>query len=678
MNCLLRLYCAGLLPKELLSIEDYLTPDETECKLLTYKETETGKQDGSIISSILSLMTTETHTRQPNSNELKAREAAEECIRNCNLEKLLQDTKYFCLTSLQELIKVLIVGSTLSEDDNQQTDEESAILFLELLVKITIFNRDRAANIWQELETHLFTLILNGEHSLRLCERAVVSLMQIIHSLFSMGSMSERALQSLKIFLCISQSLLNKISLQILAGLKRIISTRYLLIRRIHDWSVIFAIIELAGTGCCPDLTQFRNELAKTESDSTRVSQKLLQVHWEFSLNPKDKLILCPTSVKFSAIPEAYVQAITLLSSLLEDHCTILSVTNILAYIHAVRSFAEIAQQLPVPPVDEQLSRSSENSSSPNIYSKSFWETEQTKCLELLTLTFSHVHEICTEIALDEMQTKTDGFQNDLKRISWNKGYSPLFQGISYIAVSQNQSLRQSAFTALQKNLLSPYLHKMPAQNWVNCFEKVFFPLLDYLLKTDRFFDHNSLEEIRTRSITIVSKVFLQQLTVLHSLSIFIDLWTKLLVYMREFMTLKHSDMLCEAIPECLKNMLLVMKTADIFSTNSSANSNFKSLWEITCENINAFLPNLIHDLFPEEKQTKNATSGLSPLSEGNQSSLNSLDQVIILQPPLPPLNYVSDINNLTGDSQSNNISPHTKQIDSASSINTVTEFNST
>ena len=583
--------------------------------------------------------------RVPNANEVKAKDSALECILNCNINKLLQDTKYLCLPSLQDLIRSLIVFSQNNQETMTHADEEKSIFFLELLVKITTTNRDRAASFWQELETHLFSLILNGMSSLRFCERAVISLLQAINSLFSMGSMSERALQSLKIFLCVPQTLLAEIGAQLLAGIRRIISTRHLLVRRVHDWSVIFAIVELTGSGCCPDLVSFRNELARTTSDISRLSQKILQVPWEFSLDPKDRLTLCPVPFKFTSCLDSYQQALTLLSSLLLDHCPALSTTNILAFTHAVRTFAEVTSHLPQSQ-DSVNARSVEANPNSNLFSSSFWEAEQQKCLDILVVTFNHVHEICTQIALDEFQYSPEGVNADLKRIAWIKGYCPLLQGMANLATARNRNLRQSAFNVLQKSLLSPHLTDMHARNWLYCLERVFFPLLDHLLKVDKYITRSALEETRTRSITILCKVFLQHLTNLQALPEFVELWLKILDYMKQYMLLENSDLLCEAIPECLKNMLLVMKTADIFESLNFRHNN-KSLWDNSCQIIHEFLPNLIEELFPSQANAKQVSNTKqiepkspvrSPLMDISQSDIDGMDQVIIIQPPLPPI----------------------------------------
>lgn len=50
-----------------------------------------------------------------------------------------------------------------------------------------------------------------------------------------------------------------------------------------------------------------------------------------------------------------------------------------------------------------------------------------------------------------------------------------------------------------------------------------------------------------------------------------------------------------EAIPESLKNMLLVMDTAGIFETGDGKDS---QLWRLTWDRIGTFLPHLKEELF--------------------------------------------------------------------------------
>ena len=61
-----------------------------------------------------------------------------------------------------------------------------------------------------------------------------------------------------------------------------------------------------------------------------------------------------------------------------------------------------------------------------------------------------------------------------------------------------------------------------------------------------------------------------------------------------------------EAIPESLKNMLLVMDTAGVFECpEDGSNSEKCQMWLITWDRINAFLPGLKEELFKQSTPPK-------------------------------------------------------------------------
>lgn len=104
-------------------------------------------------------------------------------------------------------------------------------------------------------------------------------------------------------------------------------------------------------------------------------------------------------------------------------------------------------------------------------------------------------------------------------------------------------------------------------------------------------------------------QVFLQHLAALLSLEDFSSLWLQTLDFMDKYMHADNSELLLEAIPESLKNMLLVMSTAGIFKAPKAGepeNDPSVELWNMTWMRVNSFLPNLHGELFPN-------TPGSSP-----------------------------------------------------------------
>lgn len=153
-----------------------------------------------------------------------------------------------------------------------------------------------------------------------------------------------------------------------------------------------------------------------------------------------------------------------------------------------------------------------------------------------------------------------------------------------------------SAITYLQRALLVHDLQTLSGPEWEQCFQRVLFPLLRYLLQPLSPRDPAATEETRMRAATLLSKVFLHHLTPLLSLPTFSALWLSILDFMDMYMHADGSDLLYEAVPESLKNMLLVMDSAGVFDGPDGKGL----MWEATWERIGRFLPDLKEELFRE------------------------------------------------------------------------------
>ncbi|XP_030012388.1 Golgi-specific brefeldin A-resistance guanine nucleotide exchange factor 1 [Sphaeramia orbicularis] len=181
----------------------------------------------------------------------------------------------------------------------------------------------------------------------------------------------------------------------------------------------------------------------------------------------------------------------------------------------------------------------------------------------------------------------------------WTSCWCPLLQGIAWLCCDARRQVRMQALTYLQRALLVHDLQTLDAAEWESCFNKVLFPLLTKLLDNISPADVGGMEETRMRACTLLSKVFLQHLSPLLSLPTFAALWLTILDFMDKYMHAGSSDLLLEAIPESLKNMLLVMDTAGIFHSADSR-TGYSDLWEITWERIVCFLPHLREELFKQ------------------------------------------------------------------------------
>ena len=78
-----------------------------------------------------------------------------------------------------------------------------------------------------------------------------------------------------------------------------------------------------------------------------------------------------------------------------------------------------------------------------------------------------------------------------------------------------------------------------------------------------------------------------------------------------------QGDNLEEAVPESLKNILLVMADGG-FIQPPSDDSSPTELWDETCKRVNRFLPDLIAEIFP---QVNAPPAGTKPAAAQEQAS---------------------------------------------------------
>ncbi|XP_055475114.1 Golgi-specific brefeldin A-resistance guanine nucleotide exchange factor 1-like isoform X2 [Psammomys obesus] len=229
------------------------------------------------------------------------------------------------------------------------------------------------------------------------------------------------------------------------------------------------------------------------------------------------------------------------------------------------------------------------------------YHTVSLQLLDLMHTLHTRAASIYSSWAEEQRHLETGGRKIEAdSRTLWAHCWCPLLQGIACLCCDARRQVRMQALTYLQRALLVHDLQKLDALEWESCFNKVLFPLLTKLLENISPADVGGMEETRMRASTLLSKVFLQHLSPLLSLSTFAALWLTILDFMDKYMHAGSSDLLSEAIPESLKNMLLVMDTAEIFHSADARGGGPSALWEITWERIDCFLPHLRDELFKQ------------------------------------------------------------------------------
>ncbi|XP_067995850.1 Golgi-specific brefeldin A-resistance guanine nucleotide exchange factor 1 isoform X5 [Melanerpes formicivorus] len=687
MEAMLQLFRAELLPKAMVEVEDFVDPNGKI--YLQREETPSNRGESTVLSFVswLTLSGTEqSGMRGPSTETQEAKRAALECIKQCDPEKLITESKFLQLESLQELMKALI--SVTPDEDTY--DEEDAAFCLEMLLRIVLENRDRVTCVWQTVRDHLYHLCVHAVEFCFLVERAVVGLLRLAIRLLRREEISVQVLLSLRILLMMKPNVLSRVSHEVAYGLHELLKTNAANIHSGDDWYTLFTLLECIGSGVKPpaalQVTARTDNDTGAQSDSEVSSSchpsdtsldrgytsdsevytdhgKPGKMHRSVTdvdvMNSgwlvvgKDDIDTSRTAVVSRLGPSPLVNQYSLTVGLdLGPHDTksLMKCVESLSFIvrdaahvtpenfelcvKTIRIFVEASlnggyksqekrgkshrydsksSRLKKKPKESSTRRprvlsqhqahthsdEDEDETIPASYHTVSLQVSQ-DLLDLMHTLHTRAATIYSSWAEEQRHLETAGRKIEAdSRTLWSNCWCPLLQGIAWLCCDARRQVRMQALTYLQRALLVHDLQALDALEWESCFNKVLFPLLTKLLENISPADVGGMEETRMRASTLLSKVFLQHLSPLLSLATFAALWLTILDFMDKYMHAGSSDLLLEAIPESLKNMLLVMDTAGIFHSADSR-TGYSDLWEITWERIDCFLPRLRDELFKQ------------------------------------------------------------------------------
>eukprot|EP00164_Ancoracysta_twista_P007687 GFYU01010957.1.p1 GENE.GFYU01010957.1~~GFYU01010957.1.p1 ORF type:complete len:356 (-),score=78.61 GFYU01010957.1:319-1386(-) len=177
----------------------------------------------------------------------------------------------------------------------------------------------------------------------------------------------------------------------------------------------------------------------------------------------------------------------------------------------------------------------------------------------------------------------------------WRAFWIPMLHAFAFVSRDHRHEVRNYAITRLQRALLSPEVDAMPPDAWAACFTEVLFPLVkDILDPADESLANTpeELEKTWLRIATMLSKLVLQHMTLLVQLSTFDRIVLHLLSCMEQFLKRSHGESLVEAIPEMVKNMLLVMSSSGLVDAKHP-------LWEELFTAVDRFCSDMRAEIMP-------------------------------------------------------------------------------
>jgi len=636
LDLLLPLFRSSLLPEDMAHGEDFV---DGQILLIRDEAKTPQKEGGGVFSSFYSMFTggAEGGAKSESDAALKL---AREFVVELQPENIVTESKFLRLDSLHELVKTLIMASRsaeIHESLGTHYSEESAVFYLEVLFRIVVQNRDRILSFWGQVRQHLVDIISSATEHTFLLERAVTGLLRLAIRLLHREDLQQPVLNSLQIILLVCPKIIPRLYKQIAYGLHELLQKCGADIHSSDDWFTIFLLLKTAGAGLlleskkeqssenenqeegneAGEQRSLNNSRAGSEADLSQASGisdneseggNVSDLGYTSDNDPPTEATIRLESSEgqneFSLAyhtevgphdAKALIRATESLAFLVRDTAHI-TPANFEICVDTIRAFVEAS----INGVNKNLSPSkkasrnrrkrSTSEKTNDAASTEDYQKISMQLLELLQTLHTRAGRIFRCWNEDSIDIKT----------LWEAGWCPLLEGIARMCCDIRRGIRTHAFNCLSSALLVQDLQVLDGTQWEACFHKVLFPLLTRLLENISPHDPNSMDETRMRAASLLSKVFLQHLKDLLTSPTFKACWLTILDFMDKYMRVGNRDLLCEAIPESLKNMLLVMDTAGIFH---HPDTGYTDLWQVTWDRIDVFLPNLKQELFKETQQ---------------------------------------------------------------------------
>ncbi|KAL5533225.1 GEA2 [Sanghuangporus sanghuang] len=187
----------------------------------------------------------------------------------------------------------------------------------------------------------------------------------------------------------------------------------------------------------------------------------------------------------------------------------------------------------------------------------------------------------------------------------WKQCSLPLIFSLARQSTNASREVRHTALIHLQRILLGQQV-LLPGIKDLSetVFDQVVLPLLDNLFQPHVVRrDPRGMSETRLRASVLLCKVFIQ-LEVNDEVKEkdIRPLWIEILDLLDRLMNTDRRDQLYEAVPESLKNVILVMNAMDILvppAPEDKRTERQKEVWRATRERIERFLPGFLDEVIP-------------------------------------------------------------------------------
>ncbi|CAH2079880.1 unnamed protein product [Thlaspi arvense] len=172
----------------------------------------------------------------PTEEELAAYKHARGIVKECHIDSIFSDSKFLQAESLQQLVNSLIKAA--------EKNEASAVFCLELLIAVTLNNRDRILLIWQTVYEHISGIVQSTSTPCPLVEKAVFGVLKICQRLLPYKeNLTDELLKSLQLVLKLDARVADAYCEPITQEVARLVKANSSHVRSHVGWRTIISLL---------------------------------------------------------------------------------------------------------------------------------------------------------------------------------------------------------------------------------------------------------------------------------------------------------------------------------------------------------------------------------------------------------------------------------------------------
>ncbi|CAN1794237.1 ARF guanine-nucleotide exchange factor GNOM [Linum perenne] len=261
VDCILRLHKLGLLPARVASdaadeLETSAEPGHgksptNSVSSVQVQQIGTPKRSSGLMgrfSQLLSLDAEEPRL-QPTGQQLAAHQRTVQTIQKCHVDSIFTESKFLQAESLLQLARALIwAAGRPQKGASSPEDEDIAVFCLELLIAITLNNRDRIVLLWQGVYEHIANIVQSTVMPCALVEKAVFGLLRICQRLLPYKeNFADELLRSLNLVLKLDARVADAYCEQITQEVTRLVKANATHIRSLMGWRTITSLLSITA-----------------------------------------------------------------------------------------------------------------------------------------------------------------------------------------------------------------------------------------------------------------------------------------------------------------------------------------------------------------------------------------------------------------------------------------------